>query len=46
MWSTSFISHKCSIGVLVGLRTQVEPDRGLNYDDTSLNNVEFICQII
>ena len=45
-WSSSFITHFCPVGVLTGLRTQVDPYRNSGYDDICLNNVEFICEII
>lgn len=46
VWSSSFTKLVCPMGFITGLRTQVEAWKGNLTDDTSLNNVEFVCEII
>ena len=45
-WASYVYAQNCPMGVIIGLRTQIDPYIGENYDDTCINNVEFICKLI
>lgn len=45
-WSSSIVPVNCRNGSIVGIRTQVEVDKGPDNDHTGLNNVEFLCKEI
>lgn len=43
--SSSLITVRCPYGVIVGLKTQIEPIQYFG-DNTALNNIEYLCKII